>query len=160
MIFESLPYGAQKGMSIKFDTKDLPIIRDVFSKYASDNQELFEKNARYGFIFHAFLEVVKDCDEPITIGLKYEYSEVFLEEMAYAIRDHVENDLLPFREAIVPPEFSWSVGLEDNEESLESPVPDLDDRIVRAARLAMYFEELIDINSKGQPVKLEFDVDD
>lgn len=147
MIFESFPDGVQNGASLELDSSDIPVMREVFSHYVTGNQELLADNVNLGFMIHAFLETTKDSHEPVTIGLGYEDSEFFLKIIAHAIRDYVENDLIPFREMLAP-EASWSVELKDNEEAPESPTPELDEKIEIAARLAMDFEELAGVNSR------------
>lgn len=125
--------------SVNFDSLEIPVVREIFSRYKAREEALLAKSPDIAFIFHYLLESSESKDESVTIHLKPDDSEFFLIDFLIETVDYLDNDLSEFRKVLSDePYFSSEHHFpeESSTNSTKLDVESLDDKIAITANLA------------------------
>ena len=125
--------------SVNFSSLEIPVVREIFSRYEAREEAFLDKSPDIAFIFHYLLESSESNNRSVTIHLKPEDSEFFLIDLLIETVDYLENDLSESRKVLSDkPYFSSShhFSEDDSTNSTELDVESLDDKIAITANLA------------------------
>lgn len=138
MNIESNVENPKYSTSITFQSLEIPVVKELISRYQAREEELLAKSPDIAFIFHYLLESSESNDKPITVYLKPEDSELFLIDFLTETVDYLDNDLSEFRKVLSDKPF-YSSDQHSSEDSSansdELDVESLDDKIAITSNL-------------------------
>lgn len=124
--------------AITFNSFEVPVIKDIATRYSAREKDFLRENPKIDFIFHYIIESPKNSGKPITIPLSTETLTFLSIELSVETVDYIEKDLKEFREILThKPYYSsqeqGSSGTDSDADHVN--IESLDDKIAIASNI-------------------------